>query len=98
MAQKVQAMNYITHVRYNAARTHIDRVQGYGVRSGPFGPNGLSRQDVVTNILAGGTWATDNPISGDQARVQIFQVNAQQFIKTAPDSTPRDNLGNLPEF
>jgi len=92
----------IIKVRFNAQGTHIDQViykNDTGEKlSGEFQ---VSRQQVISEIKSGttfctATWNGKEWIKG--ASVGIFPVSGVEYIKTKADSTPKDNLDNLPVF
>ena len=80
---------YITKVCHGT--THIKEVKC---------SNGLSytKKEVVDKI-DGGTeiFYTQSP-TGETARVQTFKCGTSYCIKTDPDETTKDNLGNLPTY
>lgn len=94
----------IAEVRYNAAGTHIDRVRGYADDGGDAVGDTMekTRQTVVSELKNGTTFCTI--FKGDNGKwkkgegVIIDPVGGTEYIKTKPDSTKRDNLGNLPTF
>jgi hypothetical protein len=95
----------ITAVRYNAAETHIDKVQVRQDLGDKVSTNVVeqTRQTVVANIKAKTTYATatlsketGNWVKG--AAVEIVVVNAVEYIRTDANKTAKDNLGELPRF
>lgn len=93
---------WISEVCYNSRKTHIDSVKIYKQGSVSPGNHSIwSRQNVVAELRSGyniWTMTKENGkwISG--AKVQIVNVGGTEHIKTVRDSTPKDNLGNLPKF
>lgn len=92
----------ISAVKYNDPKTHIIAVkvhQDLGDKVGE--PEHFSRQQVVQDIESGKSYMTifrgNNGWQKGQL-VEVIVVNAQKFIKTIRDNTPRDNLDRLPEF
>jgi hypothetical protein len=94
----------IFEVSYNTARTHIDQVKAYIDDGGDTltTPILIDRATVVSQIGRGNLFITIVKGSNGQyqkgAKVETIRVNNQLFLKTVTDSTPKDNLGNLPEF
>jgi hypothetical protein len=95
----------ISAVRYNAEKTHINRVRlhedlgedkmGTAVET--------SRSLVVANIKNGKTYMTvsKNETTGKYEKgedVGIVTVNDTEYIRTDANSVASDNLGKLPEF
>jgi hypothetical protein len=93
----------ISHVRYNAKHTHIDKVLAHPDNGSSIGPaTEMTRQDVIVGIKADlsfvtitkgsdGNWAKGQP-------VHIIKVNGTEYIKTVDNGKESDNLENLPEF
>ncbi len=92
----------ISAVRYNSSRTHIVQVQQHKYMIDKVGMGIIvDRLDVVANIKAGLTYATIYSENGQWKygnEVIIDEVNRIEYIKTEPDNTTADNLGELPEF
>ncbi len=55
-----------------------------------------TKQKVVTTIKGGGEVKTR--ANGKTAKVRTFKRNGVDYIRSDPDKTPVDNLGNLPKF
>lgn len=94
----------IAEVRYNAAGTHIDKVRGYVDDGGDSVGASMekTRQTVVSELKSGTTFCTifkgDNGKWKQGAAVIIDVVDGTEYIKTKPDNTKRDNLGDLPTY
>jgi len=93
----------ISAVRYNAAETHIEKVQvrlDNGDSVGP--PSEWTRSEVITRLEAGYSFVTIVLGSNDKwlkgATVRIVVIHGEKFIRTDADRTKEDNLGNLPRF
>lgn len=93
----------IYEVRFNAARTHIDRIHyrihtATGISADAWE---LTREEVVAQLKSGVTFCTiiwRDPKWYCGAMVYIFPVGGEEFIKTVADRSKEDNLDNLPEF
>jgi hypothetical protein len=85
---------YITHVRYNADETHIDKVM---MGSSKESATEQTRSDVVKELDAKKSVETAPP-SGSGAQVQKVLVHTIYYIRTDANATAKDNLGNLPRF
>lgn len=95
----------ILRVRYNAEHTHIVQVEVAEDLDTTLGPKQVwTRMQVIQTIQAGKVVYTAPPsptkpgsvVKG--AKVEVVRIGTDLFIKTVPDSTKRDNLGELPEF
>jgi len=92
----------ISEVRYNAEHTHIDKVKTHIDTGGGVGKFYEEiRSQVISNLQNHKTYYTivkkdDGWHRG--SKVDIFPVNNKLFIKTSPNQTEDDNLGELPEF
>lgn len=94
----------ISAVRYNAAETHIERVQ---VRVHNADANTISaptewaRTQVVSAIDRGNTFVTiyerDNHWHKGED-VRVITVNGVKYIRTDTNYKAADNLGNLPRY
>lgn len=92
----------ISRVRFNGAETHIDKVEvrldnGDSVDL----PFVMTRQDVISDIHSRHTFCTVYMRDGKWHKGAIVAtewIDRQEFIKTRPDGTKRDNLDNLPRF
>jgi hypothetical protein len=91
----------ISQVHYNSDRSHIESVMVHEIGEGVRPGHPQKRSWVVNELLRGkgfttivkrgdGNWAVG-------AEVTEF-AHTVKFLKTAPDSSTRDNLGSLPEF
>lgn len=97
----------VDRVRAGTHPTHIDGVRVREVLddgSLSATTTGVSRTWVVQQIEAGYTFKTITetfPGSGQWnigALVQIEIVHGVKYLRTVPNGTPKDNLGNLPPF
>jgi len=94
----------ITHVRYNAAGTHIDpvRVRTITNNSVSLTFQTITRSQVVTALQGEQVYHTLLATSGNPwrkgAKVERVIVNREAYIRTDRNSTARDNLDNLPMF
>lgn len=93
----------ISAVRFNAARTHIDRVRAHPDNGESIGAGAeYTRQDVVAAIKNGTTFVTIFKTSAGKLNkgesVYIVRINGTEYIKTVADGQAKDNLDNLPEF
>lgn len=92
----------ISAVRYNADDSHITHVrvhQDLGTTVGS--PSAETRQAVIDSIDAGRSFKTIYNQNGQWSRgedVHVVPVNGVRYIRTDPDRTPDDNLGNLSRF
>ena len=93
----------ISAVRYNATGSHIDEVRVH-VDNGDTVGSGTSktRDTVISQLSAGTTFATIYKNSDGKwnlgASVEIVTIEGTKYIKTVPDNTKKDNLGDLPRF
>ncbi len=90
-------------VRFNAARTHIDRVRAFPDLGESLGVSvEFARMDVIAKIDQETTFVTavknadGNYVKGNT--VYVVTVNSAKYIKTVKDNTTADNLDKLPEF
>lgn len=93
----------ISAVRYNAAETHIDKVQVRQDEGDSVGsPSTVERTTVVSRLEAGYTFVTIVKGANDKwqrgAKVRIVTVKGKKYIRTDADATEEDNLGSLPRF
>jgi hypothetical protein len=94
----------ISAVRYNAEKTHIDKVKVHEDLGDKMGSAvETPRSTVVTNIKNGKTYMTvsKNEKTGKYEKgedVGIVTVNNTEYIRTDANSIAKDNLGKLPEF
>ena len=92
----------ISAVRYDSARAYIAKVRVHPYSVGQVGVGTeWARSDVVAAIERGKSFQT---ILGGGSSwrkgqdVQIIVVNGVKYLRTDKNSTPRDNLENLPEL
>lgn len=92
----------ITAVRYARNKTHIDTVKARKDLGAKLGQEvEMSRSSVIALIDGGDTFMTVTKSSGKWmkgADVIVLTVGGVRYIKTEPNNTESDNLGNLPEF
>jgi hypothetical protein len=86
---------YISAVRYNTARTHIDSVR---ISQSGGATETWPRSKVVQTIEGGGEVWTNPTTTTQKAKVEVVVIKGTKYIKTVRDNTERDNLGSLPEF
>ena len=93
----------ISAVRYNAARTHIDKVRAHADQGESIAAySEYTRVDVIAAIKGGTTYVTifkdENGSWKQGQRVHIIKVGGIEYIKTVDNGKAVDNLENLPEF
>jgi hypothetical protein len=93
----------ISAVRYNAAETHIEKVQVREDEGEKVGsPSTWERSKVVSNLEGGNTFVTITESSDGTwqrgAEVRIVTVREVKYIRTNADATEEDNLEDLPRF
>lgn len=95
---------FITGVRFNTARTHIEYLEVGDDLGTSVGPRRTeSRYTVVAN-LASKAYQTappsrTNPGTLDRgALVRVVPIDGVNYLRTDANRTARDNLDNLPEF
>lgn len=93
----------ISAVRYNAAETHIDKVQVREDQGDSVGSaSTVERTTVVSRLEAGNTFVTIVKGTSDKwqrgAKVRIVTVRDKKYIRTDADATEEDNLEDLPRF
>lgn len=93
----------ITKVRFNAAKTHIDKVKRREDEGDKLGDaTEVSRASVVTSINFGKTYCTATKGSNGKwqkgAAVKVVEIEGVKFIKTKADAIKKDNLDKLPTF
>lgn len=93
----------ISAVRFNDARTHINKVRIHPDNGETIGASiEHTRADIVAAIKKGITFVTifkgsDGKWQKGQP-VRIIKVNGIEYIKTVENGKAVDNLDNLPEF
>lgn len=93
----------ITQVRYNIAKTHIEKVMA-GLDNGDVlgEAKEVSRPSVVALLDEGVTFVTGIKSEPGKltrgADVGIITVHGKKFIRTDADETEADNLDDLPTF
>lgn len=90
----------ISAVRYNAAETHIERVQVH-VDNGDTiaAPTEWARAQVVSAIERGYSFLTIYNRNGQWQRgedVRVISVSGTKYIRTDTNYRAADNLGSLP--
>jgi hypothetical protein len=93
----------ITAVRFNGAGTHIEEVRAYEhTGSQLINQTTKRRLAVVSELKAGTSYCTATQGRDGRyyfgASVAVVRIDGEDFIKTRPDGTKRDNLDNLPTF
>ena len=92
----------ISAVRYDSARAYIAKVRVHPYSGGLVGVGAeWARSDVVAAIERRKSFETLlRGVSGWRKGqdVQIIVVNGVKYLRTDKNSTPRDNLENLPEL
>lgn len=95
----------ITRVRYDALETHIEEVEVADDNDSSIGSKRVeARQTVISKLKQRKTYVTVTPSkatpgSWDRgAPVEIVVLNNREYIKTKPDKTASDNLGELQRF
>jgi hypothetical protein len=92
----------ISKVKYDDKHKHIVEVKRLKDLGENFGPEeSWSRVSVINDINNNITYTTivmkDNKWTKG-AKVIVEAVNGYYYIKTVPDNTETDNLGNLEEY
>lgn len=93
----------ISKVEFNAADTHIVKVEVYPDNGDKLGTKTeFIRQTVIALIDKGYTFSTIFKNSDGNwrqgARVITVTIEGVRYIKTRADNTKKDNLDNLPRF
>ena len=92
----------ITAVRYDVHRTHIAMVRARKDLGSKLGQEvEMSRSSVIALIDGGDAFVTAKKVEGKWmkgADVIVVTIGGVRYIKTEPNNTEVDNLGNLPEF
>ena len=93
----------ISAVRYNSARTHIERVRAHPDNGGTIGASvEYSRTGIIQSTKAGTNYVTI--IKNSEKKwmkgqpIYVTKVNGVEYIKTVDNGKAADNLENLPEF
>lgn len=93
---------WISEVCYNSQNTHINQVKIY--KQGKVSPGNdetWSRASVINSLRNENKISTMTNENGKWfigSKVEISNIRGTDYIKTVKDSTPKDNLGNLPRF
>ena len=93
----------ISAVRYNASGSHIDKVRAHPDNGDSIGSGSdMARSRVVTLLESGWTFCTILKSADGKWRrgadIRVVIIEGEKFIKTEPDRTKKDNLGELPRF
>lgn len=95
----------ISAVRYNAARTHITRVEVRSDLGESVGdPSVVTRADVIADMADNRTSyktiykKSDKKKWREGAAVKVVAIDGEDYLKTTADSKKVDNLGDLPTF
>src|SRR5436305_250369 len=91
----------ISAVRYSTSGSHIDAVWVHVDNLDSVGAgSAMTRSRVVTLLQVGSTFCTIFKSADDKwrrgAEVRVVDIDDEKFIKTQPDRTKKDNLGELP--
>jgi hypothetical protein len=94
----------ISAVSYSSDRSKITYLQVHEDHGDSISPYAVhSRQSVIASIERGITFCTiyknhtgENWIKG--ADVNVMSTTYGKYLRTDKNNTPKDNLGNLPEF
>ena len=93
---------FIYAVHYNEEKRHISKVKARISTGGDLGPSQvLTKSEVLAKIDADWIVATTvkNDTGGDKLTdVIACTINGKRYIKTVPNDTEEDNLGELPTF
>jgi hypothetical protein len=99
-----RADHYISRVRYNAVRTHIEQLEVQEDKGGTIGnPTTWTREQVIASIdrekKVFVTIIKDvQGIYQCGEDVRVIELSGTKYLRTDANKTPKDNLGNLPEF
>lgn len=94
----------ISHVRLNAARTHIDQVMLWPVNAdGSLGNPNPTLRVAAIQVVEGSLVKTMIEVPGtnqyrEGARVRVIELGGVKYLTTSPNLIGADNLGSLPEF
>jgi hypothetical protein len=100
-------MYWVSAVRYNADHSRIEDVREH------FDPgrhwwrrilevtSEATRETALSRIQAGGSYSTMHPYgrtwkAGD--RIRIVAIDGERYLRVDSQSTPRDYLGDIPQF
>lgn len=93
---------YVTAVKYSSDPAFISHVLVHSPTDAGRFSKGIitSKVDVISQMGKGHTFKTAmyNYSKGhwvNGADIGVVQINNRQYLRTDPDSTSRDNLGNL---
>lgn len=91
-------------VRYNAPYRHVNWLFVYADNGDAIGRKEIfSRQTVIDEIERGATFCTIHKNQNGEgswafgAMLRVIVVGETKYLTTAPDSSPDDDLGGLPE-
>ena len=92
----------IYKVRYNDIKTHITHVEAQVCENGTsYRLQKYTRDEIIKMINDGfivKTRIQEGTDYIDGASVIVWPLNSIVYIKTEPNDTEADNLGNLPTF
>jgi hypothetical protein len=93
----------ISAVRFNAKRTHIDRLRVAADNGDSVGEmKEYDRETIVNAIKKKTTFVTIYLNSSGKydkgKQVYVVPINGNEYLKTVADNKLVDNLDNLPEF
>lgn len=94
---------WVSHKRMNEDNSRIKEVRAMTVTGKTLNPPlNYSRKDVIESIEKNNGWFTcqskDKNTWTKKAEIHVIQVENEKFIRTDRDTTPSDNLGELPVF
>lgn len=94
----------ISAVEYNSTGSHIARVRAHPDNGDTVGAGAeMQRSTVVSWLESGTTFATITRNTSDNkwtrgADVRVVVIDDTKYIRTDPDRTKSDNLGQLLRF
>jgi len=86
---------FITRVSYDKEHSHIINVKLLKDMKTNM-PEVWKKDDIIKAIKEGKVFFTYK--NGERAKVEPFPIDGKVYLRTDKNSTPKDNLGNLPEF
>ena len=93
---------FIYAVHYDTEKRHITKVKGQISTGGTLGPlQVLTKAEILAKIDA--DWIVATVVKNDEGGDKLTDVipctiNGKRYIKTVPNDTEEDNLGELPTF
>lgn len=93
---------YISAIRKDITKTHIEKVQVHKVNGTTFGKALTTDRAFVANLIDLGETTfktiTKNAVGDKWSIGAVVHVIDDDFLTTDPNKTKKDNLGNLPLF